>query len=60
MPTLLQVRTAGPDIAEPRGVEAFMVKEEGVSPTMSQHSPSGSISPIDVEKYLKGVDYPAN
>jgi Protein of unknown function (DUF2795) len=27
---------------------------------MSQHSPSGSISPIDVEKYLKGVDYPAN
>ena len=27
---------------------------------MSQQSPLGSISPIDVEKYLKGVDYPAN
>lgn len=27
---------------------------------MSQQSPSGSMSPIDVERYLKGVDYPAN
>jgi Protein of unknown function (DUF2795) len=27
---------------------------------MSQHNPSGSMSPIDVEKYLRGVDYPAN
>jgi hypothetical protein len=27
---------------------------------MSQQRPSGSMSPIDVEKYLKGVDYPAN
>ena len=27
---------------------------------MSQQSPSSSMSPIDVEKYLRGVDYPAN
>ena len=27
---------------------------------MSQQSPLSSMSPIDVEKYLKGVDYPAN
>ena len=27
---------------------------------MSQQSPSSSMSPIDVEKHLRGVDYPAN